>query len=188
MRHKETPISTVINDLSESEARWFAVYTKYKCEKYVVEQLGRNRIAAYVPLVTKTKRYTSRIKTHHIPLINSHVFVQITKADYVRVLQTEYVLSFVKQRKHLIHIPQGEIDLLKIIVGEMENVEAGEISYQQGDEVEIVSGNLTGIKGKLIAREGKTRFVVELQSIGMQLAMTIDKAHLRLLRRAKQVG
>lgn len=187
MRHKETPISTIINDLSQTEDRWFAVYTKYKCEKYVVDQLSRKGIAAYVPLVTKTKRYDSRIKTSQVPLINSHVFVQIKKSDYVRVLQTEYVLAFIKQRKNLIHIPNDEINLLKMIVGELENIEASDISFDNGDLVEIIGGNLTGIKGNLIQKEGRHRFIVQLSTIGMQLAMKIDKSNLRLLKKAQVV-
>jgi len=183
MRHKETPISTVINHLSSKEERWFAVYTKYKCEKYVVGQLGQKGIAAYVPLITKTKRYTSRVKTYIVPLINSHIFVRIKKKDYVRVLQSEYVITFVKQRKNIISIPEEEIDLLKVIVGEIDHVDAGEIAYEQGDEVEIIGGNLTGIKGKLVSKEGKNKFIVELVTIGMQLAMTIDKTNLRLLKK-----
>ena len=183
MRHKETPISTVINHLSQTEKKWFAVYTKYKCEKYVVDQLARKGISAYVPLITKTKKYKSRVKIHVVPLINSHVFVCIKKEDYVRVLQSEYVITFVKQRKNIISIPEKEINLLKLIVGEIENVEIGEITYESGDEVEIIGGNLTGIRGRLLKKEGKNSFVVQLTTIGMQLAMTIDKSNLRLLKK-----
>ncbi|MFT6335252.1 MAG: transcription antitermination factor NusG [Halioglobus sp.] len=183
MRHKETPISTVINHLSQKEERWFAVYTKYKCEKYIVDQLARKGISAYVPLITKTKRYASRVKTHVVPLINSHIFVCIKKEDYVRVLQTEYAITFVKQRKNIISIPEVEINLLKMIVGEIENVDAGEITYENGDEVEIIGGNLTGIRGQLVKKEGKNSFIVQLVTIGMQLAMTIDKSNLRLLKK-----
>ncbi len=183
MKHKETPISTLINHLSDSEERWFAVYTKYKCEKYVVDQLARKDISAYVPLVTKTKKYASRVKTNIVPLINSYVFVHIKKEDYVRVLQSEYVFTFVKQRKNIISIPDEEINLLKMIVGEIEHVEIEEILYEKGDEVEIIGGNLTGIRGKLVSENGKNSFVVQLVTIGMQLAMTIDKSNLRLLNK-----
>ena len=183
MKHKDTPISTLINHLSDSEERWFAVYTKYKCEKYVVDQLARQGISAYVPLITKTKKYSSRVKTNIVPLINSYVFVHIKKEDYVRVLQSEYVFTFVKQRKNIISIPDEEINLLKMIVGEMEHLEIGGILYEKGDEVEIIGGDLTGIRGQLVSKDGKNSFVVQLVSIGMQLTMTIDKSNLRLLKK-----
>lgn len=187
MKHKETPISTLINHLSNNEERWFAVYTKYKCEKYVVEQLTKKGIGAYVPLITKVKIYSSRIKKHEIPLINCYVFVKIKKSQYVSVLETEYVMSFIKQRKNIISIPEIEIDLLKRIVGEIESVEVGTITMQEGDDVEIIAGDLTGIKGKLLENSGKNKFIVQLTTIGLQLIMTIDKSNLRLLKRGQFV-
>ena len=107
----------------------------------------------------------------------------IKKEDYIRVLQSEYVITFVKQRKNIISIPEIEIILLKMIVGEIENVEVGELTYESGDEVEIIGGNLTGIRGRLLKKEGKNSFVVQLITIGMQLAMTIDKSNLRMLKK-----
>lgn len=183
MKFKETPISSTINDLSNTEERWFAIYTKYKCEKYVANQLGKKGLAAYVPLITKVKVYASRVKKLEVPLINCYVFVKIKKKDYVNVLETEYVMSFIKQRKNLIHIPEFEINLLKVIVGEIENVDVEDISFRDGDEVEIIGGNLTGIRGKLIEKEGKNKFIVQLTTVGLQLMMTIDKSNLRLLKR-----
>ena len=183
MKHKETPISNKINHLSDTERKWFAVYTKYKCEKYVVDHLSKKGIAAYVPLITKIKRYVSRVKRFDVPLINCYIFVNITKKEYVKVLDTQYVMSFIKQRQNLISIPQEEIDLLKRIVGEIENINVGAIEMTIGDEVEIIGGNLTGIKGRLVESEGKNKFVVQLASIGYQLSMIIDKSLLRLIKK-----
>ncbi len=185
MRHKETPLTSVINDLSQDESRWFAIYTKYKCEKYVADLLGKKGIAAYVPLIYKVKFYTSRTKKLNVPLINSYVFVKIKKSEYIPVLETEYVMAFLKQRKNLICIPDDEILMLKRIVGEITNLEIGAVDMSKGDEVEIIAGNLTGIKGVLIEKEGSKRFVVQLSTIGMQLMMTIDKSNLKLLRHHK---
>lgn len=182
MKHKETPISEVINHLSKKESKWFAIYTKYKCEKYVAEVLAKKGIAAYVPILTKIKQYTSRVKRFDVPLINCYVFVKITKAQYVNVLETQYVISFIKQRQSLISIPEGEINLLRRIVGEIEDITSGNIEMNIGDEVEIIGGNLTGVRGRLVEEGGKSRFVVKLASIGYQLSMIIDKSLLRLLK------
>jgi transcription antitermination factor NusG len=183
MKYKETPISVTINHLSESESRWFAIYTKYKCEKYVTDLLAKKQIAAYVPLITKIKRYTSKVKRLDVPLINCYVFVKITKSQYVNVLETQHVISFIKQRQNLISIPDQEINLLKRVVGELEDVQVERIDMNLGDEVEIISGNLTGIRGRLVEAEGNNKFVVQLASIGYQLSMIIDKSLLRLLKR-----
>jgi len=188
MKTKDNDISKQINHLSETDSKWFAIYTKYKCEKYVADLLGKKGIASYVPLIEKTKRYSSGIKRHSVPLINCYVFVEITKEQYVNVLETEYVLGFLKQRKNLISIPEQEIDILRLVVGEIEDIESENLTLQRGDRVEVVSGQLTGIQGELIDKEGSKRFVVALTTVGMQLSMTIDKSKLKLIKREVAVS
>jgi len=183
MKTKGNDISSEINHLSNTEERWFAVYTKYKCEKFVANLLAKKNISAYVPLVEVTKKYSSKIKRYEVPLINCYVFVKITKSQYVSVLETEYVMGFLKQRKNLISIPEQEIDIMKLVVGEIEDVEAGNISLKEGDQVEVMSGQLTGLEGMLLESEGNKRFVVALTTVGMQLSMTIDKNKLKLKKR-----
>ena len=181
-------LKDIENHLHKTEPRWFAIYTKYKCEKYVVDKLKRKGIHAYVPLLHKIKRYVRKTKEYKVPLINCYVFVLISKSQYIKVLETEYVMGFIKQRKHLISIPQKEIDLLKRIVGELENIEMIPLEYQRGTPVEIISGNLTGVKGKLVNTRGKNEFVVELETMGFQLQMIIDKSMLRPLNRTLSAG
>lgn len=183
MSSKSSNISEPINHLSATEHKWFAVYTKYKCEKYVVNQLSKKGISAYLPLTTVTKKYVSKVKRYQVPLINCYVFVKIKKNQYISVLETEYVMSFIKQRQSLISIPESEIDTLRLVVGEIENVEAGNVTLEKGDEVEIIAGNLTGIKGQLISKEGGNRFVVALKTVGLQLSMIIDRSLMRLTKK-----
>lgn len=168
-------IAQPINQLSNTEKRWFAVYTKFKCEKYVAEHLQKKQIDAYVPLISKTKRYNKKIKKYEIPLINCYVFVSLTSDKYVATLETEYVLKFLRQGKDLLAIPDHEIDVLRRITGQIIEVNAIENSVMTvGSEVEVLSGNLAGIKGRIVAKADKKSFVVELINIGFQFRIEID--------------
>lgn len=169
------------NRLHSEISRWFVIYTKYKTEKYVLDKLSKKGITAYVPLISYTKRYASKLKEYQVPLINCYVFVKITKDEYVKVLETEYVSAFLKNRGNLTDVKEDEIQILRKIVGENEEFEVGEIEFTKGKKVEIISGNLTGIVGKLIEQKGKSEFVIELESIGYQFRMNIDKTSLRPL-------
>jgi len=169
----------VINHLKEDEKRWFAIYTKFKCEKFVADQLNKRQIKCYVPLLKKTKRYASRVKEYDVPLVNCYAFVKIDKGQYLTVLQTEYVMKFIRVGKNLISIPEDEINLLKRIVGEFEVSLIGGKDFVIGREVEVIAGELTGIRGQLIEIKNKDEFVVELTTIGVQLKLQIDKALLR---------
>ncbi|MFZ1748728.1 MAG: UpxY family transcription antiterminator [Saprospiraceae bacterium] len=175
-----TPI--VVDQLSKVEQRWFAVYTKYKCEKYVAQQLLKKKVESYLPIITKTKRYTRKIKHYEVPLINCYVFVNITRDQYISVVETEYVMKFLRSGKDLLAIPQDEIDILKRVVGDVEEVRMIEkIHFDQGEEVEVTSGQLTGMKGKVISQEGKRTFVIALETMGYELMIKIDHNLLRPL-------
>jgi len=166
------------SDISDSESKWFGVYCKFKCEKQIVSRLKQKGIEAYVPLLSETKQYTRKTKVVEKPLFSCYVFVKITKSDYVKVLQTDHVMQFVKINKELISIPDEEIALLKRIVGEIKEVSL-EDQLKPGTPVEIISGNLTGIKGTLIESLSDKNFLIELDHIGFNLRMHIPRSFLR---------
>lgn len=167
------PIAT-INHLHESEPRWFAVHTRSKSEKLVQRQLTKKGIHAYVPVQRLMRRYTRSSRIVEKPLINCYVFVQIVKQQYVPVLETENVSGFIRFNKDLVAIPESEINLLRrITLEDGLDIEAIPGALSEGDPVEISAGNLTGLKGRIIKKEGKQRFQVELEQLGYSLLITI---------------
>lgn len=171
--------STYENHLDSKEPRWFAVFTPFKREKLVCRQLQKKGIRAYLPIQQLIRRYTRKIRKVELPLISCYVFVKITRAEYVKVLETEQVLGFVKFSGNLIAIPDGEMELMKRVLGEGMEVNAAKQSYQEGDLVEVISGNLVGTRGKLCSIQGKKQFLVDLNFLGYTLQISIDPALLR---------
>lgn len=162
--------------------QWFAVYTKFRCEKLVMQDLMSKDIDVYLPLLQKTKRYQRKVTHSKIPLINCYVFVRISDKDRIRVLQTQHVFDFLKIANKLIPIPENEINMLKKVVGEIKgDLELTTDDIAEGDRVEIISGNLTGIQGTFLNKTGKKNFVVQLEHIGYNLIMQIDPSMLRRL-------
>lgn len=173
--------TTKKNDIARSSA-WYVVYTRYKCEKQVAQELRKKGLTAYVPLMEKVRKYGSRRRTSLIPLIHCYVFVLMKPKDRLVVLQTTNVQRFLGDGRELIRVPEEEINWLRRIVGEIDEVEVNSTDFEDGMAVEVVSGPLAGVRGKLLNRQGKSRFLVELTSIGYQLQMAIDKG---ILKRAE---
>ncbi|MEP7267455.1 MAG: UpxY family transcription antiterminator [Saprospiraceae bacterium] len=170
------------NSLSENTARWFAVLTKVKSEKFVGKQLSEKSISNYVPLQKVTRIYGRKRRTVLLPLIYRYIFVHITRQEYIRVLETLYVEGFVKFNQNLVAIPDHEIDWLQRITGENIEFNLEGKPFALGDEVQVVYGNLTGLKGKLIKSLSKNELLIELDHIGIGLRIQIDPAHLQLVR------
>ncbi len=167
------------NHLHATEPKWFAIYTRSKGEKVVHKLLTTKQIECYLPLQKVTRRYTRKIKTYEVPLITCYAFVRIIKGQYIPVLETQNVVKFIRIAKNLIAIPDEEINLLKRIVGEGYELEAEAGTFNQGDEVEIIGGKLTGLRGKLVDTKGKKQMVVELANVGYSFKMNIDVSLLR---------
>lgn len=172
--------------LDEHQARWFAVYTRYKREKLIRKRLADKGIETYLPLQQFVRHYTRKVKVVDLPLINCYLFVKITKQQYIQVLETADVLHFVRPAKELIAIPETEINILKRVVGESIMMDVDRSGFQSGDEVEIIGGNLTGIKGILLESSSKHNFLIELNQIGYSLQMQVDPALLKRVTSAKR--
>lgn len=168
------------NHLDNNVAKWFAVYTKYKREKVILKDLQRQGIQAYLPIQKLTRIYASKKKKVELPLISCYIFVKITKPEYIPVLQTDNVVNFVKIARSLISIPEREMEIMRQIVGEGIPVTAEPSSaFNRGDQVEIVGGNLTGLQGTLVDNHGEKEVVIDLETMGYSLRMTLDTKYLR---------
>jgi transcription antitermination factor NusG len=168
-----------INQLHETEPRWFVVRTRSKSEKFAQRLLQRKNITAWVPIQSLVRRYSRSTRKVEKPLISCYVFVQITKGEYVTVLETENVLGFIKFAESLYSIPQFEIDILKRITLEADlEVDVVVGTYKEGDPVEISAGNLIGLRGKIVKVEGKRKMQVALEQLGLDLLITVDIAFL----------
>jgi transcription antitermination factor NusG len=171
-----------INHLDATEPRWFAIYTGFRKEKAVKELLDRKKIHSYLPLQGFRREYGRKVTHVELPLINCYLFVKITTHQYVPVLETEYVHTFVKFSRDLISIPEQEITWLKRIL-EDETIVSELIedpsSFEEGDKVEVLSGRLAGLQGRLLHKHGKQSFMVEFKAVGQSLNLTIDSDLLR---------
>ena len=168
------------NHLDDIVPRWFAVYTRYKREKVVLERLQEKGIQTYLPVQRLTRRYDRKVREVELPLINCYIFTRITRKNYVQVLDTPGVLHFVRFSNNLIAIPEKEILLLQRVTGGQEDLEIEQHDgCRVGDEVEIVGGRLTGVKGILVEKRGKGNFLIELRNIGFSLRLQVDPSLLR---------
>jgi transcription antitermination factor NusG len=136
------------NHLHQSEQKWFAVRTRSKSEKVVINRLQEQGIEVYLPLLPVTRHYTRKVKHYQLPLISCYVFVKICRQDYLSVLKTDHVVDFVRFSKNLIAIPEREIDLLRRIVGETSAVQAEPLDLEKGDLVESDRRTINRFAGK----------------------------------------
>lgn len=178
-----------INDLHPTESRWFAVHTRNKSEKFVARMLEKKDIKTYLPLQKIMRQYGRVRRTVERPLINCYVFVNITKDKYLTVMETENVVNFAKVGPNLMAVKDEEIKIIKKVTLEAGlGVDVEPAVFSEGDPIEISAGSLIGMKGKIVKRDGKRKFQVELESLGMSMFITIDSAFLEKIGGAVSPG
>jgi transcription antitermination factor NusG len=124
---------------------WYALYTKPRAEKRVDETLKANGIECYLPLHRSPRVWSDRIKVVDIPLFNSYIFVKCNASEIFYMNKIDGVARIVYYDGKPAIIRQNEIDAIKTFIKEAEGR-----TLCKGDEVEILTGSMKKISGKIV--------------------------------------
>ncbi|GAB4335077.1 MAG: UpxY family transcription antiterminator [Calditrichia bacterium] len=153
---------------------WYALYTRPRHEKKVLEALTEKGIEAFVPMVEQVRQWKDRKKRVEMPLFNSYVFVHIDLRDRYSALQTHGVVRMVSFGGEPARIPDWQIEQLRRVIEHPETLQL-ENYLREGDWVEVVDGPFRGIKGRLRELRGETRVVINIDGIFQSASFVVDK-------------
>ncbi|MBF89646.1 MAG: hypothetical protein CMG75_08255 [Candidatus Marinimicrobia bacterium] len=166
---------------NEIKSHWIAIYTKPRHEKKAEAELKKKGIASYLPLVKRQRFWKDRKKWVWMPLFRSYLFVHVPLNETIFVLQTHGVHHIVKMGGDIAIVPNDQVDSVKRML-EGGYVPDAHDYFDIGDEVEIGSGPLLGLKGVLSRREGESRFVVRIDGIQQAISVHIDADMLKPIK------
>lgn len=150
---------------------WFAIYTRPKNEKKVVEGLERIGVEVYCPMVKQIKQWSDRKKKVEAPLINSYVFVNIEEKNRNIVFEVPGVVRYLFWLGKPAVIQDQEIEVLKTsLKGIISSVEVNGI--QPGDTITISKGPFKGKEGT-VSQVDKNKIKLVLKELG--IIITISK-------------
>lgn len=166
---------------SVGSAQWFAVQTRYRFEKKVVEQLNRKNCDVYLPLRTESRMWSDRRKAVTIPLFPGYAFVRIDQSCVARqaVLQTAGLIGFVSFGGVVTAVPAKQIDDLQLLLREKIPFLL-DPSVHVGRRVRVRNGSLQGVEGILLQQKKET-LVISIESIQRSLAIEIQGYELDLV-------
>lgn len=172
--------SPFTSSLTNLEARWCAVRVRARCERMAAGLLERKGIRYYLPMQQIVRQYQRKRRQTDRLLLPGYVLVQIRLGDYVPVLDTLHVTGFVRLDNAPAIIPQAEIDLLARVANSGRATELVAVhDLHIGDEIEVIGGDLTGLKGRLVAIKGKEFLSVQLLHTEHALLLDIDRRYIR---------
>jgi transcriptional antiterminator RfaH len=165
--------------LKKSENKWYAVYTHPRAEKQVYERLVEAEIETFLPLQKTYRIWSDRKKMVEKPLISSYIFVKTNNHNFPKVYKTQGVVKLVTFEGIPASIPQKQIDILRLLINCDAEIEVSSDKFAQGDNVEVISGSLTGLTGELIKIGTRNRVVVRIDKLDKNLILKIPRALLK---------
>jgi transcription antitermination factor NusG len=164
-----------------TEKKWYAVYTKSRCEKKVAQQLSQKGIEHYCPLNRVQKQWSDRKKIIFEPLFNSYVFVRINSEEQLAVRQTSGILNFVYWLSKPAVIRNDEIDIIKQFLNEHSFVKLEKVKVNLNDLARIISGPFMEQEGQVVSIKNK-KVKILLPSLGYLMYVEIETARIQIIR------
>jgi len=154
---------------------WYALHTRPRHEKLVVQRLNERRVETFLPTVTEVHRWSDRKKKVELPLFSCYVFAKFVpnRSERLNVLRVSGVLGLVGSRGEGSPIPDSQIESVRTLI-------QGEIPWSAypflkiGQRVRIRGGALEGLEGILVGRNGNQTLVISVDAIQRSLAVRVE--------------
>ena len=160
---------------SSEESRWFAIQTLSRHEKVVRKQLQLRSVEHFLPTMKRICQWTDRRKEVETPLFAGYCFARFSLKDRLPVLQSQGVVRLVGSGGRPEPIADEEMESLRKLIGNSSKY----VCYpylKEGMLVQVVSGPLEGVKGRLIREARQSRLVLSISLIQRAVAVEIDAA------------
>ena len=163
---------------SKTENNWYALYTKSRAEKKVLEQLTNMGIEAYLPIKKTLRQWSDRKKWVEMPVINSYIFVNIPPEDYNRVFEARGIVSYVSEKGKAAIIPNHEIEAMRRTINNQLTFDIETSRLKKGETITVTSGPLEGIKGEVLEIRGAKKLILRISHIGYTLVVDLNEAEI----------
>ena len=156
---------------------WYALYLHSRAEKKVYARLEEMGVEAYLPLITRMKKWSDRLKKVEEPLFKSYLFVRADEKTHYEILSIPGVMKFVSFERKAVRVPENQINAIKKYCDDFEDeMEQENIEFHEGQLVRITSGEMMGLIGRLAPIKNKKRLIVYIESVGQYLPINIARA------------
>lgn len=162
-----------VMDTSSQPHRWFALQTRSRHEKVVQSQLEMRNVEHFLPMMRRLSQWTDRKKEVQVPLFAGYCFARFPLADRLPVLQSQGVVRVVGSAGRPEPISDDEIESLRKLINNSSDFVCHPY-LRKGMLVEVISGPLQGVKGRLVREARPCRLVLNISLIQRAIAIEID--------------
>ena len=141
-----------------SPKHWFALYTRPRHEFKACQNIAQLDIENYLPVITKKKKWSDRIKSISEPLLRGYVFIFASEKERLDALTVDSVVNTVCFNGVPAVIPAWQIESLKKMLEHADQITFSE-KIQPGSVVKVVAGPMEGIVGVVEESMNNERYI-----------------------------
>jgi transcription antitermination factor NusG len=164
---------------ADSDACWWAIYTRSRREKDLMRRLIQLEIPFYSPVIARrTKSPQGRVRTSHVPLFQNYVFLYGDNEVRYEAMTTNCVSRQIRVADG-IRLTHDLRELRRLIaVGAPVTLEA---RLEPGMPVRVRKGLFAGHEGLVLRRRGTTRLVVAVNFLQQGASVELEDFELERL-------
>ena len=167
------------SNLTENDnKKWYVVYTKPRAEVSLEKILEKKGIETYLPMITRKRKWSDRIKDVTSPILPSYIFVHI---DYQKskldVLRSAGAVHFLEVNHEPEIVDENAFNTFREWMTEYpETIKAAAMDkIRPGNIITIGQGAFAGYRARVIKRKNKSEIYMKIfgnQSI--QITVNLD--------------
>ncbi len=170
--------------LKETQASWFAVYTKPRQEHIALENLERQDFRCFLPMAINPYQRRSERKQRIEPLFPRYLFLNAIpdQQSLGPVRSTRGVASLVRFGIELARLPETVMRAINNRCDpETGLVKLDPAPVGPGDKVKVFDGPLAGLEGIFKERKGQTRALLMTKLLGTISTVEVDALLLKAM-------
>jgi transcriptional antiterminator RfaH len=176
--YPEGLLADPLPDSLDGSECWWVLHTRPRAEKALARMLHRKAISFFLPVQRRQWRDRGRLLCSYLPLFPSYVFLWGDPYARLAALETNQVA-------YVLPVPDQQ-RLSDDLVRVRRLMEAGlpltpEEQLEPGTLVEIVTGSMAGLTGRVLRRGRQFHFVLEVQMLQRGVSVEIETSMFRPL-------
>jgi transcription antitermination factor NusG len=155
----------------DQDGRWWVLRTRPRAEKALARHLLARDLRFFLPQYQKRSRSNGRNFDSFHPLFAGYMFLHGDGNDRLRALETNQIAQ-VLQVDDQVQLHQDLLRVHGLMLSD--TALSPEERLEPGMLVEIMGGPLMGMKGKIVTRHNKKRFLVEVRFLQQGVSVDVE--------------
>jgi len=162
--------------MDDPSRNWYALFVRSRHEFVTSEQLQKRGVKVFLPLISKTRRWSDRNKSVLFPLFPGYLFVHVRPSaeTFLNIVRAHGTVSFVTQEPGCpAQVDPHEIQSLQLMLDAGSNLDIYP-HLCEGTRVCVKQGPLKGAEGILAEKDDQHMFLVNMDILGRSIGMRIS--------------